>query len=602
MQKTLLLLTTFAAGLAFGEAAEFKRGEFTVSCTTCPKCPMRARFAPDGKHAFLNTSKVAEKDRAAMAERIFGLMAKAADTRKGGMKRPLMGWSSWNTFGLAISEDIILSVAQAMATNGLKEAGYVFVNIDDGFFNGHDEKTGVLKWNYRRFPRGMKPVVDGIRALGLRAGTYSDAGADTCGSIWAGDKEGLGSGLYGHDDADCKLHFLDLGFDFIKVDCCGGQRLKLDERQRYTEIAQAIRRTGRTDVRFNICRGVFPGTWAADIAGSWRTTYDIRANWPSVRSIIRENLYLSAYAKPGHYNDLDMLQVGRYVGQVKNAYDQSDTGLTLEEEATHFGMWCMLSSPLLIGCDVRNIPETTLELVTNPYLLAMSQNDLGLPGYVVSRAGEAYVLAKDADTRFGTARFLALYNAEDKPHDFDVPFASLDLDGKVQLMDLGERADLGVFEGAFAATVPAHGARFYRLDAERRLDRTVYEAECAYLSEYQELKDAVQAGTAFPADVVGASNGAVVRYLGNRETNDLVWKDVYVSRDGAYRLVFSCSKSAPRAFDVQIDGGEKKRLDFNGNDPVATDVTLKAGIHAVRLSNATDWCPDIDRMTLTRKQ
>ena len=599
MQKTLLFLTAFAAGLAFGETTELRRGEFTISYTTCPKCPMRARFAPDGKHAFLNTSRVAEKDRAALSERLFDLMAKAADTRKGGMKRPLMGWSSWNTFGLDISEDIILSVAQAMATNGLKAAGYTYVNIDDGFFNGHDEKTGILKWNYKRFPNGMKPVVDGIHALGLKAGTYSDAGADTCGSN-GGDKGGFGSGLYGHDAADCKLHFIDLGFDFIKVDYCGGRKLKLDERQRYTEISKAIRATGRKDVRFNICRWAFPGTWAADIAESWRTTGDIRANWKSVRGLIRENLYLSAYAKPGHYNDLDMLQVGRYVGQVKNAYAKSDTGLTPEEEATHFGMWCMLSSPLLIGCDVRNIPMTTLELVTNPYLLALNQNDLGQPGYVVCRSGEAYVLVKDADTRFGTARFLALYNAEDKPHDFNVAFSSLDLGGKVEVMDLGERADLGAFEDAFAMTVPAHGARFYRLDAEKRLDRTVYEAETAYLSEYQELRNAAKAGTAFPADIAGASNGVAVRFLGNRETNDLVWKDVKISKDGTYKLEFRCCKGEARAFDVQVDGGQKLRLEFNGTDPVVTEVALKAGVHAVRISNATAWCPDVDMMRVIR--
>ena len=602
MRKTFIVIMTFFAGLAFGETAEVRRGEFTLAYTDCPKCPMRARFAPDGKHASLNTARVADKDRAAMIERIFGLMAKAADTRRGGMKRPLMGWSSWNTFGIAISEDIILSVARAMATNGLKAAGYTYVNIDDGFFKGHDEKTGVLRWNLRRFPNGMKPVVDGIHALGLKAGTYSDAGIDTCGSMWSGDKDGLGSGLYGHDAADCKLHFIDLGFDFIKVDYCGGQKLKLDERRRYTEISKAIRATGRTDVRFNVCRWAFPGTWCADIAESWRTTGDVRANWGSIRALIRENLYLSAYAKPGHYNDLDMLQVGRYAGQIKNAYEKSDTGLTAEEEATHFGMWCMLSSPLLIGCDVRGIPATTLELVTNPYLLAMNQNDLGQPGYVVSRAGEAYVLVKDADKRFGTARFLALYNAKDSPHDFKVPFASLDLGGKVQLMDLGERTDLGVFEGAFAMTVPAHGARFFRLDAEKRLDRTVYEAECAYLTDYQELRDATRVGTAFPCDNANASNGVAVRFLGNRETNDLVWKDVHVSKGGERTMEFRFDSCEDRFFYVQVDGGECHRLEAKfsngGFRAVALKLNLKPGLHTVRVFNPKAWAPDVDAMFL----
>ena len=298
---------------------------------------------------------------------------------------PPMGWSSWNTFGLNISDSLILDTAKAMATNGLKDAGYRYVNIDDGFFDGHDEK-GNLKWNLKRFPKGMRGVVDGIHALGLKAGTYSDAGANTCGGS-------RGSGLYGHDAADCRLHFSDLGFDFIKVDYCGGCQLGLDERRRYTEISQAIRATGRP-VHFNICNGHFLGTWMADVADSWRTTVDIRANWKSLKDIIAENLYLSAYARVGRYNDMDMLQVGRYAGQIRNAYTKEDTGLTLEEEATHFGMWCLLSSPLLIGCDLRNMPATTLELVTNPYLLSMNQNDLGLQAYVASKQGEAYVLVK----------------------------------------------------------------------------------------------------------------------------------------------------------------------------------------------------------------
>ena len=264
---------------------------------------------------------------------------------------PLMGWSSWNTFALEISEDIIVGVARTMATNGLKAAGYVYVNIDDGFFYGHGA-DGRLRIHPRRFPNGLKGTVDGIHSLGMKAGIYSDAGADTCGS-GGSDKSGLGAGLYGHDADDCRLHFGELGFDFFKVDYCGGLKLKLDERTRYAEIANAIKATGRNDVRLNICRWAFPGTWAADVAGSWRTTRDIRASWKSVKGIIAENLYLSAYAGPGHFNDLDMLEVGQIKGAVTSAFGKSgDTGMTLDEEATHFGMWCMLSSPLVPNADV----------------------------------------------------------------------------------------------------------------------------------------------------------------------------------------------------------------------------------------------------------
>ena len=573
----------------------------------CPKCEMQIRISGDAKTAFVNLSRLGGVDREVRAARARRLLEFAKPLAPTGVKRPLMGWSSWNTFGCEISEGVILDTARAMATNGLKAAGYTYVNIDDGFFWGHGE-DGMLRFNPRRFPNGMKPVVDGIHALGLKAGIYSDAGADTCGSMWGGgpggkDTGGIGGGLYGHDAADCKLHFNDLGFDFIKVDYCGGKKLKLDERERYTEISKAIRATGRDDVRLNLCRWAFPGTWAADIAESWRTTGDIRANWKSLRGIVKENLYLSAYAKPGAYNDMDMLEVGHLKGQVKTVFGKSDEGFTPDEEELHFGMWCILSSPLLIGCDVRSIPAQTLSLVTNPYLLAMSQNDLGLQAYVAQRVGSGgYVLVKDADELFGKARYVALVNLSDSELEFDVEAKTLDLGGTVEVFDILERGDPGSFRDRFSLNVRPHFAKFYRFDAERRVERTVYEAETAFLSEYQELRDATKAGTAFPAEFEGASGGVAVRFLGNRETNDLVWKDVRIERGGRRTLVFRCSSPDARYFFVQVDGGEKVRLDVaatNGSFvEVSAEFGFTPGLHAVRVSNGGGWAPDLDMMTI----
>lgn len=522
---------------------------------------------------------------------------------------PLMGWSSWNTFAEHISEDIILGVAQAMATNGLKDAGYVYVNIDDGFFNGHGP-DGRLRFNPTRFPNGMKGTVDGIHALGMKAGTYSDAGDNTCAS-YGGDKSGLGAGLYGHDAADCRLHFNELGFDFIKVDYCGARHMHLEEKSRYREIAAAIRATGRDDVRLNICRWAFPGTWAADIAGSWRTTRDIRANWNSIRDIIAENLYLSAYASPGHFNDLDMLEVGQYKGALKSAFGaHGDTGLTRDEETAHFGMWCILSSPLVLGCDVRIMPRSTYELVTNPCLLRMNQDPLGLQAYVVAREGDAYQLAKDAGERFGTARYVALYNAGDTGHAFRVRARDFDLDGRIAMFDLVRQADAGAFEGETVVDVPPHAARFFRFDADRRLDRVIYEAETAYLTDYSELdadglgspEGCRAQGRAYYAPAHGASGGMAVVNLGGRDTNDLLWKDVNCSAPGPRRLVFWCASPEKRSMMLQIDGGapvEVKVGDTGGKfAPFARDVDFTAGLHAVRLSNPWAKMPDIDRMTV----
>jgi len=596
-----------AAGAA--ELDEIRKDGFTVRFASCPKCAYRMRLAADGRSATVNLSRI--KDDApdtatvqrrcrARAERAFALMRMADDTRRPGkVKRPLLGWSSWNTFGCEISEPLILSVAQAMATNGLKDAGYRYVNIDDGFFYGHDS-VGRLRFNPKRFPNGMKGTVDGIHALGLKAGIYSDAGTNSCGST-GGDIGGIGSGLYGHDAADCQLHFRELGFDFIKVDYCGGCAMRLEERQRYTEIARAIRATGRDDVRFNICRWGFPGTWAADIAESWRVTGDIRANWKSLHDIIERSLYLAPYCRPGRYNDMDMLEVGQLVGKLKTVFGKhGDTGLTRDEEVTHFGLWCMMSSPLLIGCDVRTMDEESLELVTNPFLLAMNQNDLGLGGSVVQRTGEAYVLVKDAVERFGKARFVALYNATDAEHEFTVPFATLDLGGKVEAFDLVECADIGELTGSFTMRVPAHGARFLRLDAERRLDRTVYEAENAYLAEFQDIRDKEAAGTPELRNVEGASGGVVVTRLGGRATNDLVWREVRVSADGTYELALTTFPDKEREIFVDIDGKAPRYvLKVKPDQPTARlKVALSAGVHTVRLSNHWERLPDIDVLHL----
>ena len=145
---------------------------------------------------------------------------------------PIMGWSSWNTYRVNINEDLIKKQADAMVSQGLKEVGYSFVNVDDGFFGYRDEK-GVLHAHAERFPNGMKPIADYIHSLGLKAGLYSEAGANTCGSIWDADKNGIGVGLYGYERQDADLFFNQWGFDFIKIDYCGaGQQLELDEKER----------------------------------------------------------------------------------------------------------------------------------------------------------------------------------------------------------------------------------------------------------------------------------------------------------------------------------------------------------------------------------
>ena len=507
---------------------------------------------------------------------------------------PTMGWSSWNTYGVNISEQLIRQQAAAMVNKGLSDVGYKYINIDDGYFGGRDPETGHLLVHPSRFPNGLAGVVDYIHGKGLKAGIYSDAGRNTCGSMFSGDPIGKGVGMYEHDQIDADFFFKELDFDFIKVDFCGGSyyhnedHLVLNERERYTAIANAIKNTGRTDVRMNICRWAFPGTWAGDVGFSWRTTGDINCSWESVRDIIHENLYLSAYCRDGHYNDMDMLEVGR--------------SLSTEEDKTHFGMWCIMSSPLLIGCDMSNIKTVPLSLLKNKELIALNQDPLHLQAYVCQRADSCYVLVKDIEELNGTKRAFAVYNPSSKKQTVEVDFSLMDLAGSVTLRDLYKKSNAGVAEGTFTVNVPAHGTRIYTAEAEVRLERTLYEAETGYNSVYQELDWSQKCATY--DEKSAASCGCKVGYLGQNENNDLVWTNVYSQEGGRYKLTLGYLSGENRSAKLSVNGKAVKNLTnlnsggFDKPGKRAVEITLNAGMNTIRFSNSSGWMPDMDYFLL----
>lgn len=519
---------------------------------------------------------------------------------------PTMGWSSWNTFALDISEDIIKGQADALKAKGLDKAGYKYINIDDGYFGGRDPETGRLLIHPERFPNGLKCVADYIHGLGLKAGIYSDAGTNTCGNYWGKDSIADNVGLYGHDQQDCDMFFKEMGFDFIKVDFCGGTTWQnnysygLDEKERYTQINEAMQKTGVKGLRLNVCRWDYPGTWVSDVATSWRMSVDINCSWRSVRGIIDQSLFLSAYASPGHYNDMDMLEVGRT--------------LTPEEDRTHFGMWCILSSPLLIGCDMSTLSDETVELLTNPELVALNQDTLGLQAYVAKDLGEgAYAFVKDVETRHGLTRAVALYNSSDEDRELSVSYADLDLGGDVKVRDLYVRQDLKMPADGVVAQVPAHGTRIYRLEATQRLERTLYEAETAFLSRYQELKNPIAVGTAYYEKDAECSNGAKVVNLGYAPGNDLRWLDVYSQEGGTYeatiRIAPTQNALQPNEWDSNAGGyqffltvndgvGNRIRIDKDQTEATVT-IRLKKGRNVVRLYDDRYLMPGIDCMTIS---
>lgn len=494
---------------------------------------------------------------------------------------PTMGWSSWNTFALDINEDVILGQAEAMVKTGLAKAGYKYINIDDGYFLPHNKETKVLGVRKDRFPNGMRHVADEIHKLGLKAGIYSDAGANACG----GSKD---IGYYGYEVEDNILFFDTWDYDFVKVDYCGGRQLNLDEKEQYTKIIQAIRdHVKKKDVVFNICRWAYPGTWVSDWADSWRTTGDIYCAWASIRSIIKENLYLSEYTHDGHYNDMDMLEIGRT--------------LSPDEEITHMAVWCMLSSPLLIGCDMSQIPEFSLNLLKNSELIAINQDALGIGAPVVQRQGDVYVFAKDLKKVRGKERAVCVTNLSDQEQTIDVVLTNIGYDGNIALRDVvNHRQFAASVNGSFKVTVPAHGSQVFVATGANRCEPKKYEAEQAWMKCYQELTGDK---TANYVPKEGASNGVVVNDLGNNKDNYMEWKHVYSKKGGDYEMTVKYICGENRQLAISVNGNTPQMENFAGTNWETVNsktvrIKLNKGMNSIKLGEQDTWAPDIDCIEL----
>lgn len=432
---------------------------------------------------------------------------------------PVMGWSSWNTYRVNIDEALIRKQADAMVELGLKESGYRYVNIDDGFFGYRDEK-GRLHTHPQRFPNGLKGVAAYIHSLGLQAGIYSEAGANTCGSIWDADKHGIGVGLYGFERQDADLFFNEWGFDFIKIDYCGaGQQLELDEQERYTEIVRAIREVCPRNISLNICRWAYPGTWVRNLARSWRISPDIAPNWAAVKRCIDMNLYLSAYAG-------------------------------------------------------------------------------------------GYVLVKDIEQKRGKVRAVALYNPSDSVCSFRVPLEILELAGKTRVRDLVKRKDEGRVTGSFQYDVPAHGVKILRVEGEERLEPVRYEAEQAYLHQFDNLAKRPRGVAYLPYE--GASGGMLVTNLGGHRDNYARWNEVFSEEGGRYRMTVCYVPAAKREREIN---DRRLEVTVNGTRVSLTEletdrskgvcraeltVDLQKGYNTVSIGSRLTWTPDLDCFVLEK--
>ncbi len=283
---------------------------------------------------------------------------------------PPMGWNSWNTFEVNINEDLVKKTADIIVSSGLKDAGYEYIVLDDGWMvKDHRDKNGDLVPDPVKFPHGMKALIDYVHSKGLKFGLYNCAGTQTCAGY---------PGTRGYEYQDARF-YANLGIDFLKYDWCNTNGINATEA--YTTMSKALKAAGKPIV-FSICEwgDNQPWDWATPVGNLWRISGDIypcfdceykheEGNWSSwgVLRILEMRKDIRKFSGPDHWNDFDMMEVGN--------------GMTITEDKSHFTLWSMMASPLFAGNDLRIMKSETLNILTNKEIIAINQDALGIQGF-----------------------------------------------------------------------------------------------------------------------------------------------------------------------------------------------------------------------------
>ena len=368
---------------------------------------------------------------------------------------PPMGWNSWNFFFEKVTDKDIRNSADQIVATGMKDAGYVYVNIDDTW-EGERDANGVLHTN-SKFP-DMKALADYVHSKGLKIGIYSSPGTKTCAKY---------AGSLGHEEQDAQL-YASWGIDYLKYDLCSfipdvmekqapndkaaQMRLMIAA---YDKMGKALKATGRPIV-YSLCQYGWDAVWewAPSVGGNlWRTTGDITPNWDRIYAILSQQAGLEKYAGPGHWNDPDMLEVGN--GKLK-----------LTENRAHFSMWAMLAAPLLAGNDLPNMKPEIKAILTNRDVIAIDQDPLGKQASRVYSDGEVEVWTRHLA---GGALAIAVLNAGDNrysTHPFHLNLAKLGLHGPLQAKNLWTGTTITLTQN-MPIEIPSHDVLLVKLDAPK---------------------------------------------------------------------------------------------------------------------------------------
>lgn len=365
---------------------------------------------------------------------------------------PAMGWNSWNVFTNALDEKLVMEIADAMVSTGMRDLGYQYINMDDYWHDSTRASDGRPVANPQKFPHGIKWLSDYVHSKGLKLGIYSDAGDKTCGKCFGG---------FQHEEIDAKV-YAEWGVDLLKYDFCFVPWKKKEALARYKKMGDALKGSGRSVV-YSICNwGLFkPWEWGAEVGGNyWRSTPDIFDFWSggipfmmsTMRIVKRQNKILE-YGGPGHWNDPDMLIVGNYGNGKATGRNGMFKGMTDTEYQSHMSLWAIMNAPLLSSCDLRSMNEATKNTLMNPELLAINQDQAGGQPQLVNKQKGIWVYKKILQD--GSCA-VAVFNTNVKQKPYDLSASLLQLDGSLNVRDVWKHSDMGLLNKSLSLTLQGH--------------------------------------------------------------------------------------------------------------------------------------------------
>lgn len=374
-------------------------------------------------------------------------------------KTPPMGWNSWNCFHTDISEVKIKAIADAMVNSGMKDAGYQYIVIDDGWMTSSRDAEGHIIVDSTKFPHGIKAVADYVHSLGLKFGIYSAPGCYTCQKLM---------GSLGHEQSDAD-DYAAWGVDFLKYDWCRFPNSMVEAKQispdscrkAFELMRHCLDNTGRPIVYsvHDKCnktlneKNALP--WVKTIANMHRVSQDIKNNWDRMLYCLESTADLWPFAGQGYWNDPDMLEVGNTTRE-KLWGNISSVMMNLTEYRAHFSMWCMVAAPLIAGNDLRNMEPEIVEILTNREVIAIDQDSLGKQGRRIRDDGDLEVWSKELS---GGRCAVALFNRSSQPADIKVTWQDIGMIGNIKVRDLWAHKDLGRFtEGFTGKQIQPHSA------------------------------------------------------------------------------------------------------------------------------------------------